>query len=371
MAEMEDLDLGGSDEDGSDGDEDDLLDGLDELEGMSDLSDMSQGEDEGEANRPEAAAELDTEADTEADAELVELAEGARELAPAAASIAARAAETATESDGEKQRETVAWDGKDDKQRAADEARARREAKKRSALAGQGAGSPQQEQSPGSPSLVERMKAAATAAAPERPAEGERDELGGASDGPDDDFTGVGDTPSPAPLEAPPGSRSGAGKSNDLEGLRGAGLVGRRGNRFGQRSSRSVEELLVADPNERSEEEVDTLDEWSRSVKGSFFDGLTSNALRKEVCRRLVGQAIEASSVICREGEIGETFYVVVSGVVSVQVRGNEVATLRTGAAFGELSLTGDTDEARKPNSLCVCVGGGGGGGMCPPVILQ
>lgn len=61
----------------------------------------------------------------------------------------------------------------------------------------------------------------------------------------------------------------------------------------------------------------------------SFFEGLRSNALRKEVCRRLVGQTMGASSVICREGEIGETFYVVVSGVVSVQVKGNEVATLR------------------------------------------
>lgn len=88
-----------------------------------------------------------------------------------------------------------------------------------------------------------------------------------------------------------------------------------------------------------------------------------------------------ASTVICREGEIGEIFYVVVSGVVSVQVKGIEVATLRTvrpkcpgdrvtvrsvrtrlhlwnsvrqGTAFGELSLTGDTDEARKRNATVV-----------------
>ena len=365
MADMEDLDLGGSDEDEADADEDNLLDGLDDLEGMSDLSDLSQGEDEDAANRPEVSAKLDTETDTEAGTERdsteadteLELAVGAIELEPAAASVADRAAETTTERDGERQRETVAWDGKHDKQRAADEARARREAKKRSALAGQGGGSPQQEQLPGSPSsasLVGRMKTAVSAAAPEQSAEGERDELGIARD----DFPGV-DSQSPPPGEVPPGalasgSNSNASNANDLEGLRGAGLVGRRGNRFGQRSSRSVEELLVVDPNERSEEEVDVLHEWSRSVKGSFFDGLTSNALRKEVCRRLVGQTIRASSVICREGEIGETFYVVVSGVVSVQVKGNEVATLRTGAAFGELSLTGDTDEARKRNATVV-----------------
>jgi hypothetical protein len=31
---------------------------------------------------------------------------------------------------------------------------------------------------------------------------------------------------------------------------------------------RSVEELLVVDPNERGEDELDVLFEWSRSIKG-------------------------------------------------------------------------------------------------------
>lgn len=218
MADMEDLDLGDSDEDVASEaaaaaaaeaeaeDEDDLLAGLDDLEGMSDFSDTSQDEDEDDP------PQVDEQQDTFSD----------------------------------------------------------------------------------SPSLVERMKVAnaATAAAAEQSAErrerdlereqkeDERsdglDPVGGlddVGDGGDDDVaqTYPQASTSVAVLGSMASDRvsgSGVPESTDLDGLRGAGLVGRRGNRFGQSSARSVQELLVVDPNERSEEEVDILHEWSRSIKG-------------------------------------------------------------------------------------------------------
>jgi CRP-like cAMP-binding protein len=90
------------------------------------------------------------------------------------------------------------------------------------------------------------------------------------------------------------------------------------------------------------------LQEWSRSIKGSFFDQLTSNAMRKEVCRRLLGATFSQGQMICEQGEIGDLFYIIVTGSVSVLVNGNEVAALNAGAAFGELSLTGETEDDRK-----------------------
>ena len=133
-----------------------------------------------------------------------------------------------------------------------------------------------------------------------------------------------------------------------------AGSVRSKAAHFAVREARPVEELLVAEPHERQDHEVEVLLEWSQQIKGGFFDALTSNALRKEVCRRLVGESFAEAQTICRQGEIGEKFYVIVRGSVSVQVEGaGEVAVLEPGGSFGELSLTGEGEERRR-NATCV-----------------
>jgi len=75
--------------------------------------------------------------------------------------------------------------------------------------------------------------------------------------------------------------------------------------------------------------------------------------MRKEVCRRLLGDTFSKGQVICEQGEVGDLFYIIVTGSVSVLVHGNEVAVLNAGAAFGELSLTGETEDERKRNASC------------------
>ena len=69
-----------------------------------------------------------------------------------------------------------------------------------------------------------------------------------------------------------------------------------------------------------------------------------SEKLRKEVCRRLVGESFAEAQTICRQGEIGEKFYVIVRGSVSVQVEGaGEVAVLEPylwrGVEIGNVEL--------------------------------
>lgn len=44
-------------------------------------------------------------------------------------------------------------------------------------------------------------------------------------------------------------------------------------------------------------------------------------------------------AVLCREGESGQEFFVLLDGTVSVSVGGQELTTLRTGDFFGELAL--------------------------------
>ncbi|HEX5615234.1 MAG TPA: cyclic nucleotide-binding domain-containing protein, partial [Acidimicrobiia bacterium] len=43
--------------------------------------------------------------------------------------------------------------------------------------------------------------------------------------------------------------------------------------------------------------------------------------------------------VICKEGEEGEEFFIIVSGHATVTRRGAELAELRTGSFFGEMAM--------------------------------
>ncbi len=71
-----------------------------------------------------------------------------------------------------------------------------------------------------------------------------------------------------------------------------------------------------------------------------LFEDLPFNA-RLRFGRVVNELFVSPSDVIMREGEVGDTLYVVVQGEVSVQVKGHEVAVLREGEHFGELALVG------------------------------
>jgi small-conductance mechanosensitive channel len=72
------------------------------------------------------------------------------------------------------------------------------------------------------------------------------------------------------------------------------------------------------------------------------------------LARDLTSQVFAKGEVICRQGEMGTTFFILKSGLIGVSVRGDggmesEVARLQPGAYFGEMSLL--TGEPR--SSTC------------------
>eukprot|EP01048_Picozoa_sp_COSAG05_P017456 COSAG05_NODE_2382_length_3145_cov_3.646422_2_plen_446_part_00 len=120
----------------------------------------------------------------------------------------------------------------------------------------------------------------------------------------------------------------------------------------------SVATALGIEPEQRTEEEVMVLFDWSEHVASTFFRNLTSSTLRKEVCRRLKGERHPAGHTLFNQGDVGETFYVIVSGEIGILVNGNQVATLGRGGAFGELSLTGEAAEDRQRGASGVTLSG-------------
>lgn len=70
--------------------------------------------------------------------------------------------------------------------------------------------------------------------------------------------------------------------------------------------------------------------------------GLFSSCSRHElsvIAHATYEADIEAGTVMCKEGEEGNNFFVIVEGVASVSIGGEPVGTLSSGDFFGEMSL--------------------------------
>jgi len=78
----------------------------------------------------------------------------------------------------------------------------------------------------------------------------------------------------------------------------------------------------------------------------TFFNNFTENQIDEIISASNVVK-FEKGETIIEEGEIDDSFYILISGQVTVQKGGREVATLESGVCFGEMAyLTGEARSA-------------------------
>src|SRR4051812_35986807 len=75
--------------------------------------------------------------------------------------------------------------------------------------------------------------------------------------------------------------------------------------------------------------------------KAPLFAELTDKELT-EVAMRSEDMDFPAGKVLCREGELGSEFYVIMDGEAEVTQKGQAVSTQGSGSFFGEISLVED-----------------------------
>ena len=75
-----------------------------------------------------------------------------------------------------------------------------------------------------------------------------------------------------------------------------------------------------------------------------LFSACSKDELRK-VARRTTDIPVAEGHVLCREGERGLEFFVIVSGRAKVSRKGRKVGEVGPGDFFGELSLLIDSDR--------------------------
>lgn len=76
--------------------------------------------------------------------------------------------------------------------------------------------------------------------------------------------------------------------------------------------------------------------------RAPLFQGLSRKEL-VQLARVSEDLEVAAGKVLCREGDVGEEFFVVVDGEVEVTREGKHVAVLRGGDFFGEIALLEET----------------------------
>jgi CRP/FNR family transcriptional regulator, cyclic AMP receptor protein len=69
-----------------------------------------------------------------------------------------------------------------------------------------------------------------------------------------------------------------------------------------------------------------------------LFSGCTKKELER-IAAITTPETVAAGRVMARQGDLGETFYVVVDGRATVTVEGEEVGSVGPGAFFGEMAL--------------------------------
>ena len=87
-----------------------------------------------------------------------------------------------------------------------------------------------------------------------------------------------------------------------------------------------------------------------------LFGSLPGETLGK-LADRMERENVDSGTVLCREGEHGERFYVLLSGVAGVsQTTLGERRILRAGEFFGEVALTMDVPRTATVTAMTPCV---------------
>eukprot|EP00736_Rhodelphis_marinus_P006494 Rmarinus@m.3125 len=109
---------------------------------------------------------------------------------------------------------------------------------------------------------------------------------------------------------------------------------------------RKVIAICFKSPDARSDKDLAVLEHWSSTLGVQFFLCMTHSErpAKMNLLRNLHFRHIEKNHVLCRQGEVEEEFYIIMSGTVTVlMLRGGRqeiVRTMTAGQSFGEKALT-------------------------------
>jgi len=124
-----------------------------------------------------------------------------------------------------------------------------------------------------------------------------------------------------------------------------------------QRLERQLE-VLALTPSQRTDDDLKILEDLLLGVK---FAAALPLAKQHEICGAILYQAANSNTVLFRQGDFGDEFYIIISGSCAVSIEDQRtgvstvVATLYAGDCFGELALLQDDEAGQKRQATITC----------------
>lgn len=107
---------------------------------------------------------------------------------------------------------------------------------------------------------------------------------------------------------------------------------------------------LIFDDLDKIESEDSLREKFDQLCKLGFFKGFTDSDLW-ELVRASNWSTHAAGETIIKEGDIDHSFYIVLSGVVSIEKNGHQLDTLNEGDCFGEMGFLSSTERTATVNA--------------------
>jgi serine/threonine protein kinase len=142
--------------------------------------------------------------------------------------------------------------------------------------------------------------------------------------------------------DPPPMKDIRSGIPEDLERIVHKAMAKNVAERYQMGLDLATELSRAFDHLEQPQEEISEEERFNAVKKLDFFDGFPDSEIW-EIVRASSWQDYYGSQDIIREGELDDSFYIIVSGAVSVQKGGKSLRTLVQGDCFGEMGYLAKT----------------------------
>ena len=116
-----------------------------------------------------------------------------------------------------------------------------------------------------------------------------------------------------------------------------------------------VTKVLRGSPASRSEAQMDLL--HALFCRTRFFRSISSRLIEKQCCRAMGCRLAAPGEVLFQRGDReGEVFYIIVRGRVKGQLESGQEFELGSGESFGELAVSGATEDERVRSATITCL---------------
>jgi CRP-like cAMP-binding protein len=134
-------------------------------------------------------------------------------------------------------------------------------------------------------------------------------------------------------------ARGSEGVGEEVEGMQA--LV--ESMRNGQNEFLAFRDALMKESTQKTPEDLELMAKWFLQLKSITWMASLEDAMLRKLCKSMTYSKVMAGTTLCDEGVRGDTFFIIIRGIVSVTKRSvGDLNRLTVGAYFGEKSLLED-----------------------------